>query len=169
MLDTVILGVCALNLAFMAAWLTIGALENLFHPFLNETYTAQVMDMERMREDYPEAYVHVSYRRLTNPRLRRILFSVIVAWELTAMAVLWVGAVCMALAMLGLFAPVSAFALGLIAVALFCSVWAGFLVVGNYFCYWFGHEGGQNTHFQMLLWGMANSVLLIGGSVALLG
>ena len=31
---------------------------------------------------------------------------------------------------------------------------------------WFGHEGGQNTHFQMLHWGMANAVLLVAAAVA---
>lgn len=165
MLDTVLFGVAALNLGFMAAWLTVGALENLFHPFLNETYTAQVMDMERMRQEYPAAYVHVSYRRLTNPRLRRRLFAVIVAWELAATIALWIGAAALSGAALALVAPTAALVLGFAGVALFCSVWAGFLIVGNYFCYWFGHEGGQNTHFQMLLWGLANTVILIGLSI----
>ncbi len=162
MLDTVLLGVACLNLAFMAAWLTVGALENLFHPFLNETYTAQVMDMERMREEYPEAYEHVAYRRLTSPGLRKLLFRFIVAWELLAMTSLWVGATALGGAVLSIAAPDTAITLGLIGTALFCSVWAGFLIAGNYFCYWFGHEGGQNTHFQMLHWGLANAVILIG-------
>ncbi len=161
MLDTVLLAVACLNLAFMAAWLTVGALENLLHPFLNETYTAQVMDMERMREEYPEAYDHVAYRRLTDPGLRRLLFRFIVLWELLATAGLWVGTLTLGGAVLGLSEPDTAIALGLIGTALFCSVWAGFLIAGNYFCYWFGHEGGQNTHFQMLHWGLANAVILI--------
>lgn len=165
MLETVLLFVGCVNLAFMAAWLTIGALENLFHPFLNETYTAQVMDMERMRLDYPEAYVHVSYRRLTNKTLRRRLFAFIVFWEVLAMLGLWIGALAMAGAASALIAPHLALTLGLVGAMLFCSVWAAFLVAGNYFCYWFGHEGGQNTHFQMLLWGLANILILIGISL----
>ena len=43
---------------------------------------------------------------------------------------------------------------------LFTCVWAGFLGLGNYFCYWFCHEAGQNTHYQMTLWGMANMIFL---------
>ncbi|SDD42851.1 DUF2165 family protein [Ruegeria marina] len=160
MLDQILLVTCAVNLAFMAAWLTVGAIENLFHSFLNETYTAEVMDMLRMREDYPEAYAHVSYRRLTNPRLRKGLFAFIVAWELLATLVLWLGAGAAAGAALSLVAVATALSLALVGVLLFCSVWAGFLIAGNYFCYWFGHEGGQNTHFHMLLWGLGNTLLI---------
>ncbi|WP_167648787.1 DUF2165 family protein [Mameliella alba] len=167
MLDTVILALCGANLFFMAAWMTVGALENLFHPFLNETYTAEVMDMARMREDYPEAYVHVAYRRLTNTRLRKWLFGVIVAFELLAMVLLWAAAVSVLLALLGAASVATALTLGLVGAGAFSSVWAGFLVAGNYFCYWFGHEGGQNTHFQMLQWGMLSTIVLIAASVAL--
>lgn len=161
MLDTVILILCALNVAFMAAWLTTGALENLFHPFLNETYTAEVMDMTRMREEYPEAYAHVAYRRVTSVPLRKRLFALIVTWELAAMVMLWVGAGGLAGAVLGMVSIDTALALGLIGALLFSSVWAGFLIAGNYFCYWFGHEGGQNTHFQMLQWGLLGTIVLI--------
>lgn len=167
MLDLTILLVLTVNVAFLAAWLTVGALENLFHPFLNETYTAEVMDMARMREDYPEAYAIVAYRRITNPGFRRILFRIIVAWELSAAATLWVGTAALALALVGVTATATALALALLGALLFTATWCGFLVVGNWFCYWFGHEGGQNTHFQMTLWGLGNMILLIAASVAL--
>ncbi|MDU8943561.1 DUF2165 family protein [Rhodophyticola sp. MJ-SS7] len=167
MLDTAILALCGVNLVFMAAWMTVGALENLFHPYLNETYTAEVMDMARMREDYPEAYAHVAYRRLTNARLRRWLFGAIVICELLEMALLWIGAVGVILAVFGNVHIPTALSLGLIATGAFTAIWAGFLVAGNYFCYWFGHEGGQNTHFQMLQWGILSAVLLIAAAIAL--
>ena len=167
MLDTIILAVCGLNLVFMAAWMTVGALENLFHPFLNETYTAEVMDMQRMREEYPEAYTHVAYRRLTNPTLRKRLFAFIVGAELLAMTLLWIAVVSVLLALLGAANAATALSLGLAGTAAFSSIWAGFLVVGNWFCYWFGHEGGQNTHFQMLQWGLLGTILLIAASFAL--
>jgi len=48
----------------------------------------------------------------------------------------------------------------LIGVFCFTSIWAGFLVAGNWFCYWFGHEGAQNTHFQLLQWGVLTLILL---------
>ena len=43
---------------------------------------------------------------------------------------------------------------------MFAATWAGFLVAGNWFCYWFSHGGAQMTHFQMNLWGLATLVLL---------
>jgi len=167
MLDQIILIVLAVNVGFLAAWLTVGAMENLIHPFLNETYTAEVMDMTRMREDYPEAYAIVAYRRITNPGLRRFLFRIIVAWELSAAAALWIGTVALVLAIVGVSATPTALALALLGTLMFTATWCGFLVVGNWFCYWFGHEGGQNTHFQMTLWGIGNMILLVTASMAL--
>ncbi len=167
MLDTVLIGVATLNVAFMAAWLTTGVLENLVHPILNETYTAQVMDMERVREEYPEAYAHVAYRRLTSVKLRKRLFAFIVGWELLATAALWTGTGALAGAALGLWDTPTAIVLAIIGTTLFSSVWAGFLIAGNYFCYWFGHEGSQNSHFQTLLWGLANTIILFALAVRL--
>ncbi|MDW4500041.1 DUF2165 family protein [Sulfitobacter sp. D35] len=167
LLEPVILGVCAINLAFMAAWLTVGALENLFHPFLNETFTAQVMDMQRMRDEYPEAYALVAYRRIESPVVRRALFRLVLGWELLAALALWGAAAAVVLAAFGAVAAGPALAAGLVAATLFTAVWAGFLIIGNYFCYWFGHEGGQNTHFHMLHWGMAGGMLMVLAAVAL--
>jgi len=80
--------------------------------------------------------------------------------ELVACIMLWVGVVALLMALAGTGSVETGRSLALIGATLFTSVWAGFLVVGNYFCYWFCHEGGQNTHYQMTLWGMANIILL---------
>jgi len=117
----------------MATWLTIGAFENVFHPFLNETYTAEVMDMAHMRGDYPEAYQFVTYRHLTNVRLRQFLFRIITVWEVSAAVVLWIGAIALAMAASGALAPDTALALGLAGTMMFTATWCGFLIVGNWF------------------------------------
>lgn len=155
------------SVTFLAAWLTIGALENLLHPYLNETYTAEVMDMARMREEYPEAYVHVAHRRVTSARLRQRLFMLIVVWELATAAALWAGAGALLLSAVGVVGVGLALGLALTAVLMFNATWAGFLIAGNWFCYWFGHEGGQNTHFHMLAWGGATLLILLAGAAAL--
>ena len=62
---------------FLAAWLTTGVLENLFFPKLNSTFTAEVLDMARMRENYPEAYPDVAHRRISNPSIQKWLFRLI--------------------------------------------------------------------------------------------
>lgn len=146
---------------FLAAWLSTGLYENVFLPDLNETFTAQVLGMDRMREEYPEAYALVEHRRIENPRLRLNLFKLIVAWEGLATVALWIGFVAMLFAVLGVAAVETGRAFALFGALMFTSTWAGFLVVGNWFCYWFCHEGAQNTHYQMTLWGIGTLVFLV--------
>lgn len=146
--------------AFLALWLTTGVRDNILYPMVNETFTAEVMDMSRIRQDYPDAYAQVAHRRIENRAMQRGAFWLVVAWEALATLALWGGTIVMVLALfdgvaLGL---AKSYAIG--AVLMFTSTWAMFLVVGNHFSYWFGHEGAQNTHFQMTLWGIATMVFL---------
>ena len=76
-------------------------------------------------------------------------------------ALLWAGVLGLILALAGVAALETGRALAMIGTMAFTAVWAGFLIIGNYFCYWFCHEGAQNTHYQMTLWGMANVILLV--------
>jgi predicted small integral membrane protein len=148
---------------FLAAWLTTGAYENLFYSDLNRTFTSEVLDFTRMREEYPDAYSLVSYRRVSNPVLQTWLFRGIVAWEVIAVLALWCGVIAFGLAVMGMGSSAQARALGLLGALLFTCTWAGFLIVGNWFCYWFCHDGAQNTHFQMTLWGIATMIFLATG------
>lgn len=145
---------------FLAAWLTTGVFENIFYPKLNSVFTSEVLEMTRLRDDYPEAYAMMAHRRIVNPATQKWLFRLIVLWELAATIALWIGYTVLTMAMFDLADPNIARALGLLGTILFTATWAGFLIAGNWFCYWFGHEGAQNTHFQMVLWGMATLVLL---------
>jgi len=146
---------------FLTAWLTTGVYENLFFPDLNATFTTEVLDMTRMREDYPDAYARVAHRRVTNPAIQTLLFRFIVAWEVLAVTALWVGFMTMLSALFGATPIETAHSFALLGVLLFTSTWAGFLVAGNWFCYWFCHEGAQNTHYQMTLWGIGTAILLL--------
>ncbi|MBO9451173.1 DUF2165 domain-containing protein [Tropicibacter sp. R16_0] len=148
---------------FLTAWLTTGVFENLVHSKLNSTFTAEVMEMSRMRDDYPEAYADVAYRRISNPSVQKLLFRLIVIWELLAVVALWVGLIALGLALMGMADPQNARAYGILGTLAFTTVWAGFLVGGNWFCYWFCHEGAQNTHYQMTLWGLGTLILLASG------
>lgn len=150
-------------LFFITAWLTTGALENLFRPNLNRVFTSEVLSMERMRKDYPDAFADVSSRAITSPTAHKLLFRLIVLWELAAMVLLWIGFVSMVMALFGALDAQTAKAWGVLGALAFTSVWAGFLVAGNWFCYWFCHEGAQNTHFQMTLWGFAVLIFLVVG------
>ena len=145
---------------FITGWLTTGAFENLIHPKLNSTLTAEVLDMVRMREEFPEAYSDVAYRRVANPAVQNALFWLIVAWEMVATALLWVGLGALLLALFGSVEPASARTLAVLGTLAFTSVWAGFLIGGNWFCYWFAHDDTQKTHYHMTLWGLGTLILL---------
>lgn len=147
----------------ITAWLATGVYENLFLPRLNSVFTAQVLDMERLRNEYPDAYADVSYRRVSDPAMQRLLFRLIVAWEALAVVVLAIATCAMVLALFGAVGAETARGLGILGALLFTVTWGGFLVAGNWFCYWFCHFEGQNTHYQMTLWGMATMILLTAG------
>ena len=159
-METTLIAAQTLATTLIAAWLTLGVRDNLLHPSVNETYTAEVMEMRRMRDEYPDAFAPVAHRAVTDRRLQLLAFRAVVAAELIATLVLWAGAVALVLA-LAEWAPLSgARSLAMIGAMAFTAVWAGFLIIGNHFCYWFCHEGAQNTHYQMTLWGLGTMVLL---------
>ena len=161
--DTAVLIAQTVSVLFLALWLSTGVYENLRYPTLNSTFTAEVLDMKRMREDYPDAYTLVAHRRITSPAIQLFLFRLVVAWELMATLLLWAAVIALVLATFGELGDVVARMMGVLAALAFTAIWAGFLIVGNWFCYWFCHEGAQNTHFQMTLWGLATMVLLAVG------
>ncbi|TNF65098.1 MAG: DUF2165 family protein [Rhodobacteraceae bacterium] len=163
MLDTALLFAQTVAVAGIAGWIVTGVYDNLRHPQNNEFYTAQVMSLARMREAYPDEYARVAHRAITSRGLQIAAFRLVVAVELVAALVLSAAVLALALALPGLVDASLARALGLVGAAIFTGIWAGFLVMGNYFCYWFCHEWGQNTHYQMTLWGMATLILLAQG------
>ncbi|WP_295311034.1 DUF2165 domain-containing protein [Roseobacter sp.] len=144
----------------IAAWLSTGLRDNLLHPALNETYTAEVFSMARMQSEYPEAFDMVAHRAITKRRTQKIAFRAVVAVEALACILLWVGVVALLMAIAGTAGAETARVLALLGATAFTAVWAGFLVVGNYFYYWFCHEGAQNTHYQMTLWGLGTMILI---------
>ncbi len=162
-LETAIIVAQTASVFFLAAWLTIGVLDNMFHSDLNRTATAEVLDMTRMREEFPEAYEAVAHRRISNALVQKWLFVIIVVWEVVAAIALWSGFAAMLIASLGQVEPATGRGLAVLGALLFTSIWVGFLVGGNWFCYWFCHEGAQNTHYQMTLWGIVTMILLVAG------
>lgn len=156
----VLFWVQAVSLFMPAVWLTIAVRDNLLHPSLNGPYVAQTLAMEEMRRDYPDAYTRVAHRRITATRLANLFFGLAIAWEIFACLALWGSLALFLLASLGLADQVAAQAVGLAASMIFTATWGGFLIVGNHFCYWYARESGQATHFQMLFWGIATTILL---------
>ena len=144
----------------IASWLTLGLRDNLLHPALNETYTAEVLSMTRMQKEYPEQFAIVAHRAVTDRKLQRLAFRIVVVAEALACALLWIGVVALLMGLAGVAAPQNGQVLALLGATAFTAVWGGFLVVGNHFYYWFCHEGAQNTHYQMTLWGLGTMILI---------
>ena len=148
------------SLALPAAWLTLGVRDNILYPSVNETYTAQVFTMERMEADYPDEYARVAHRSIQSRKLHKAAFGLVVAAELLTTLVLWAGVACLLLSIFGSMVVENARAVAMLGAIMFTSIWAMFTVVGNHFSYWFCHEGAQNTHFQLTLWGLGNLIFL---------
>ena len=162
-METAILFAQLVTTTALAGWLTTGVRDNLLYPSLNETYTAEVLEITRMREEYPEAYEKVAHRAISDRRVQLWAFRLIVAAELTATVLLWIGTLALLLALPGAIDAEIARTWAVIGVVAFVCVWSSFLIVGNHFCYWFGHEGAQNTHFQLTIWGVGTLILLAQG------
>lgn len=148
------------SLSFIASWLTLGVRDNILHPAVNEVYTAQVMEMTRLREEFPEEYAQVAHRAVSDRQVQRLAFRAVVAAELLATLILWAGVVALCMALVGTGTVETGKSIALLGALLFTAIWAGFLIVGNHFSYWFCHEGAQNTHYQMTLWGLGNMIFL---------
>lgn len=143
-----------------AAWMYTGVRDNILYPSLNETFTAEVMEMRRIQADYPEAYEPVAHRAVTDRSKQLLAFRAVVAVEALACLMLALGSFALILALFGIVNPMTAKAIALVGAAIFMAVWAGMLIVGNHFSYWFGHEGAQVTHYHMHLWGLGLIILL---------
>lgn len=159
-MDTALLVAQIVATGALAGWLTTGVRDNILFPSLNETYTAEVLEIARMREEYPNAYKEVAHRAITDRRVQVWAFRLVVLAELSATILLWTGVVALVMALAGAMAADTARMLATYGATAFITVWSAFLIVGNYFCYWFGHEGAQNTHFQLTLCGLGTLILL---------
>ncbi|MCB1313413.1 MAG: DUF2165 family protein [Sedimentitalea sp.] len=149
--------------AMIAAWLTLGLRDNLLHPSLNAALVAEVMEMSRMRAAYPAEYAQLAHRAISDTLRHKAAFRLIVGVQCVAAAALWAGTAWLLLALAGAANAEAARAAAMIGALLFTAIWAGFLVAGNHFAYWFCHEDAQHTHSQMLLWGLGTMILLAIG------
>lgn len=159
-MQTTLLLAQALCCGWLAAWLTLGVRNNILYAAANESLTAEVLAMTRMQAQYPDMFAPVAHRAITDRRLQLRAFRGVVIAEALATLILWAGAVALLLAAVGLCAPDTARNIALTGGMAFTSIWAGFLIVGNHFCYWVCHEGAQNVHYQMTIWGIASMILI---------
>lgn len=144
----------------IAFWLALGALENVRHPSVNLDLVRGVLSMEQMKTLYPQIYDVFKGNRSESRALHYLVFTVIVFVEsLVAMVLIW-GAIGLTMALFGMADPYAARAVAAFGAVGFSAIWGMFLVGGQWFHYWCGYEGSQNTHFLATLWGAATFVVL---------
>ncbi len=145
---------------FLALWLSIGVHDNLRHSEVNAQFVTEVVTLSRLSNDFPELYAIHARRAVTNPKSQRLLFQLIVGVECLVALGLWIATIMLVLALLNFTSESVAQSVALLASLAFTSIWSGFLVAGNYWCYWMCHEGAQNTHYQMTFWGIGVMILV---------
>jgi predicted small integral membrane protein len=139
-----------------------GVFNNWRFPSLNKAVVAMVMSFEMMETTYPDDFAAVQHRKVTDPKVVRAVFIIMVVVETVAAFLLFTGAVLMALSLFSLVPPDLARLVALIGTLVFTANWTGFLIGGEYFCYWYCHFGSQATHLMLAIWGtLATGLLLI--------
>jgi hypothetical protein len=148
----------AVLVALQAAWLSLGAYDNIRYPQINRGVIAKVLGLDALA-DTPQVYAKVAHRRITDRVVIQRLFAFVVAVEVAVSLALWLAASVLALDAVGLVDGRLAGAFAILAVTAFTAIWAGFLIGGQWFYYWYG-DHGQATHFFMTLWGIATLLVL---------
>lgn len=159
-METVLTAAQTLGTGLIGTWLALGVRDNILYPTVNETYTAAVLEMARMKDEYPDEYAQVAHRAITDRGLQKWAFRVVLLAELLTTLVLFAGVAVLLIALLGAGCIATGRSIAMIGAMMFTTIWAGFLIAGNHFCYWFCHEGAQNTHYQMTLWGLGTMILI---------
>lgn len=160
-METILLFVDAALVAGLAVWMSVAVADNWRHPKLNEEAVAMVMRFDLMAEQYPEDFATIAHRRIENPQTIGILFKVMRLAETLAALFLVVGTLSLLGAALGLYAPTVARGVAIVSTAFFICIWAGFVIGGNYFAYWYCHQWAQSNHFMVMYWGLFVLLILL--------
>ena len=159
-MDALFLLLDAALVGALGLWMVVAVADNWLNPVLNRDAVKMVVTFELMALEYPEHYQQVAHRKITRETTISLLFQSMRAAETVAAAVLICGAGALALAALGAVSAEIATMLALIGTVFFSLVWAGFIIGGNYFAYWYCHQWGQMNHFSLLFWGLLVALYL---------
>ncbi|MEM1235666.1 MAG: DUF2165 family protein [Pseudomonadota bacterium] len=147
--------------AGLAAWMIVAVRDNWMHPKMNLEAVAMVVRFDAMAEEFPEDYAEVAHRRIDDPARVKLIFHLI-RWAETAAAVmLSLSALLLFIAAFGSAGVVFATGMALVSTAFFASIWAGFIIGGNYFAYWYSHQWAQMNHFSLLFWSLLVFIALL--------
>lgn len=160
-MDSLFLIVDALLVAGLGVWMLVAVADNWRHAKLNEDAVAMVLRFDLMAQEYPDEFATLAHRRIEDPRVIGRLFRAMRFAETVAAGALLISALLLLGAAVGLAAAPVAQAIAIMAAAFFCSIWAGFVIGGNYFAYWYCHQWAQSNHFMVLFWGLFILLILL--------
>ncbi|MCX5516165.1 hypothetical protein C3941_19430 [Kaistia algarum] len=152
----------ALLVAAQTGWLALGAIENVRVPRANRDMVADVIAMRQLRAEFPDMFKLVGSHRIESPAFHRLAFAAIVIAECIVAAVMAAGTLALIGAALGLLETETAKVIATLGVLGFTMIWSAFLVGGQWFHYFAGHQSAQHTHFLLAIWGTVVLCLLVG-------
>jgi predicted small integral membrane protein len=160
-METVLVLVDAALVAALGCWMAVAVYDNWRHPQLNREAVAMVMRFDIMARDYPEDFRVVAHRRIESAAVIEAAFQAVRLAETLAAVALLGAAFGLVGAAFGTFDPQLATVTALVATAWFCLIWAGFIIGGNYFHYYYCHQWGQSNHFMFMYWGFFVVLVLL--------
>ena len=160
-MSVLLLLVEAALVAGLAVWMVVAVYDNWRHPNLNREAVAMVMRFDLMERDYPDDFAFVAHRRINNPKLIDAAFQTIRFSETRAAVALTLASGLLVLAAFGNVPDTVATGAVLVATTFFSLIWAGFIIGGNYFHYYFCHQWGQSNHFMFMYWGLFVLAILL--------
>ncbi|MEL7116681.1 MAG: DUF2165 family protein [Pseudomonadota bacterium] len=145
----------------LGAWMVVAVADNWRHPKLNEDAVAMVVRFDIMAEEYPEDFAQLAHRRIEDPWLIGLMFRAMRLAETIAALALLCAAVALVGAAFGLASATLAQVLAIAGTVFFVCIWAGFIIGGNYFAYWYCHQWAQSNHFMVMYWGLFVLLILL--------
>jgi predicted small integral membrane protein len=147
-------------IAIQAGWLTVAVFDNWRHANLNERGFAEVLRMDLVAANDPQAYKQISYRRIESPKTEKRLFRLLVGAETTVAGLLWLSALALLLAAIGILDAGVARSLATLAALGFVAIWGSLLVGGMWFFERIGMGAAMSGHYVLSIWGVATLIFL---------
>ncbi|MEM9854201.1 MAG: DUF2165 family protein [Pseudomonadota bacterium] len=160
-MEGLLLALDALLVLGLAAWMIVAVADNWRHPKLNEDAVAVVVRFDAMAREFPDEFALLAHRRIEDAGTIRLMFRAIRLAETVAAMALSASVILLALASIGLAGSAFATGAALLSVAYFASIWAAFVIGGNYFAYWYCHQWAQSNHLMLLFWSLFVFIILL--------
>lgn len=160
-MDAILYLVEAALVAGLGVWMSVAVADNWLHPKMNEEAVAMVVRFDLMAKAYPADFRMVAHRQITSPGIISLLFKSVRLAETLAAISLLLSAGLLVLAAAGVIDGLVATAAAVLSAAFFTTIWAGFVIGGNYFAYWYCHQWAQSNHFMLMYWGFFVLVVLL--------